>query len=59
MAQRKQLPHSAQLYTISRTRISARDLRPARRHGAKFEVMFLAVSKHSKNKKKHKIAVRK
>ena len=42
MAQRKQLPHSAQLCMISRTRISARVLRPAGRHGAKFEVMFLA-----------------
>ena len=59
MAQRKQLPHSAQLYTISRTRIPARVLRPAGRHGAKFEVMFLAVFKHSKKQKKHKIAVRK
>ena len=46
MAQRKQLPHKAQLYTISRTRISARVLRPAGRHGAKFEVMFLAQSLH-------------
>ena len=45
MAQRKQLPHSAQLYTISRTRISARVLRPAGRHGSTFEVMFLAPCK--------------
>ena len=44
MAQRKQLPHSAQLCMISRTRISARVSRPAGRLGAKFEVMFLALA---------------
>ena len=45
MAQRKQLPHSAQWCMISRTRISARVLRSAGRHGAKFEIMFLAILK--------------